>query len=191
MEVYVGIGNDGKIAGVAVGENGETPPVSDVLKPEYLSKYVGKDTADGVDNVSGASQTSVGIRKAVRAALELAPGLIGDVSAPAEGGDTPAEAPAGDLFTVTTTAKGYGQAGEVSVTVSIDADGKIAAIAVDAESETRGVGTQAQEAAYTDSWKGLGEGEAPAAISGATITSNAVQEAVAKAFAAYNASKGA
>ena len=37
----------------------------------------------------------------------------------------------------------------------------------------------------------LGEGEAPAAISGATITSNAVQEAVAKAFAAYNASKGA
>lgn len=193
MEVYVGIGNDGKIAGVAVGENGETPPVSDVLKPEYLSKYVGKDSPDGVDNVTGASQTSVGIKKAVRAALELAPGLIGDASAPAEGGDAPAEgeAPAGDLFTITTTAKGYGQAGEVSVTVSIDADGKIADIAVDAESETRGVGTQAQEAAYTDSWKGLGEGEAPAAISGATITSNAVQEAVAKAFAAYNASKGA
>ena len=45
--------------------------------------------------------------------------------------------------------------------------------------------------ASTDTWKGLGEGEAPAAISGATVTSNAVQEAVAKAFAAYNASKGA
>ncbi len=193
MEVYVGIGNDGKIAGVAVGENSETPPVSDVLKPEYLSKFVGKDSPDGVDNVSGASQTSVGIKKAIRAAMELAPGLIGDTSAPAEGGDTPAEgeAPAGDLFTTTTTAKGYGQAGEVSVTVSIDADGKIASIVVDAESETRGLGTQVQDAAYTDSWKGLGEGEAPAAVSGATISSNAVREAVAKAFAAYNASKGA
>ena len=77
------------------------------------------------------------------------------------------------------------------VTVSIDANGKIAAIEVDASIETVGVGSQAEDAAYTDSWKGLGEGEAPAAISGATITSNAVQEAVAKAFAAYNASKGA
>ena len=192
MEVFVGIGNDGKSAGVVVGENSETPPVSDVLKPEYLSKFIGKDSPDGIDNVSGASQTSVGIKKAVRAAMELAPGLIGD-AAPSEGGDAPAEGdvPAGDLFTTTTTAKGYGQSGEVSVTVSIDAEGKIASISVDASSETTGLGTQAQDAAYTDTWKGLGEGEAPAAISGATVTSNAVQEAVAKAFAAYNASKGA
>lgn len=195
MEVYVGIGNDGKIAGVVVGENSETPPVADVLKPEYLSKYIGKDSPDGIDNVSGASQTSLGIKKAVRAAMELAPGLIGDASAPADaigGADGETDIVVGDLFTVTTTAKGYrGAVGDVVVTVSIDANGKIAAIEVDASIETVGVGSQAEDAAYTDSWKGLGEGEAPAAISGATITSNAVQEAVAKAFAAYNASKGA
>lgn len=80
MNVYVGIDTKGKIAGVVVGENGETPPVSDVLKPEYLSNYVGKDSPDGVDNVSGATQTSVGIKKAIRAAMELVPGLVGDTT---------------------------------------------------------------------------------------------------------------
>lgn len=191
MEVYVGVGNDGKIAGVVIGENGETPPVSDVLKPEYLSKYIGKDSPDGIDNVSGASQTSLGIKKAVRAAMELVPGLIGDASSGSEAPAGDSEAPAGDLFTVTTSAVGYRSTGEVYVTVSIDADGKIASIKVDAGIETVGVGSQAEDAAYTDSWKGLGEGEAPAAISGATMTSDAVREAVDKAFAAYNASKGA
>lgn len=196
MDVYVGVDNSGKIAGVVIGENHETPPVSDVLKPEYLSKYVGKDSPDGVDNVSGATQTSVGIKKGIRAAMELVPGLIGDAAAPAEDanpdiGTDEGEAAGSDLFTVTTSAVGYRPTGEVYVTVSIDAEGKIANIVVDAGIETVGVGSQAEDAAYTDSWKGLGQGEAPAAISGATMTSNAVKEAVDKAFAAYNASKGA
>lgn len=193
LEIYIGVGMDGKIAGVAAGANGETPGIgSQALEPDYLKAYIGKESPDGIDNISGATETSVGVKKMVRAAMELVPGLIGDAASP-EGGEAPAEgdAPAGDLFTTTTSAKGYGQSGEVSVTVSIDAEGKIASITVDASSETTGLGTQAQDAAYTDSWKGLGEGEAPAAISGATVTSNAVQEAVAKAFAAYNASKGA
>ena len=90
MEVYVGVAPDGTIAGVAVGENAETPGFgSKALEQSYLSAYVGQTSPDDIDNISGATETSVGIKKAVRAAMELAPGLLGE-AAPAEG-EAPAE----------------------------------------------------------------------------------------------------
>ena len=90
---------------------------------------------------------------------------------------------------ITTTGKGY--MGDVIVTVTIGADGKITAMSVNADVETKGVGTKTSEAAYTDTWVGKGAGETPDAVSGATVSSNAVNEAVQKAFTAFNASKGA
>ena len=218
MEVYVGVAPDGTIAGVAVGENEETPGYgSKALEQSYLSAYIGQTSPDNIDNISGATETSVGIKKAVRAAMELVPGLLGDASAEGSA-ETPAEgeesvetmAPAGEdveiqaagvesailhsdgSMTITAAGAGYRAAvGNVYVTVTITADGVIDSLSVDASIETEGVGSLAEEASYTDSWVGLSEGEAPAAISGATVTSNAVSEAVAKAFAAFNASKGA
>lgn len=188
LELYIGIDPTGKIAGIAAGENGETPGIgSQALEPDYLKAYIGKDSPDGVSAISGATETSTGVKKMVRAAMELVPGLIGDTAA--AGGEAEESAPAVTGTAFTGTGKGY--MGDVTVTVIIDDDGKIADIVIDADNETRGVGTQASEEAYANSWKGLGEGEAPAAISGATVTSDAVRAAVAEAFAAYNAAKGA
>lgn len=193
MEIYVGVGPDGKIVGVAAGENSESVGIgSKVLEQDYLAAYVGKESPDGIDNISGATETSVGVKKLVRAAMELVPGLMGDMpGAPADaigGADGETDIVVADNV-VTATAQGYG--GDVTVVVTFDADDKIESIVVGAPNETADLGAKAAEAAYTDSWKGLGQGEAPDAISGATVTSNAVKEAVDKAFDAYITSKGA
>ena len=193
MELYIGVGPDGKIVGVAAGNHGETDGFgAEVLKEDYLSAYIGKDSPDGIDNRSGATETSVGVKKLVRAAMEMVSDLMGDVSgAPADaigGADGETDIVVADNV-VTTSAQGYG--GAVTVTVTFDENDKIASIEVNAPDETAGLGSRATEAAYTDTWKGLGQGEAPDALSGATVTSNAVKEAVDKAFDAYITSKGA
>lgn len=128
MEVYVGVDTKGKIAGVVVGENGETPPVSDVLKPEYLANYIGKTSPDDVAAVSGATQTSTGIKKAVRAAMELAPALVGDTT------------PQVDL---TVAEDGSATAVVGAVRVEIDATGKVAGVA--AADETADLASVAPE----------------------------------------------
>ncbi len=116
MEIYVGVANNGKIAGVAVGENHEAPPSPEtavVLKQDYLSSYIGKTSPDDVDNVSGATQTSRGIKKGVRTAMELAPALIGDTT------------PQVDL---TVAEDGSASAVIGAVRVEIDATGKVAGV---------------------------------------------------------------
>ena len=206
MQVYTGIGLDGKIVGVALGENTETAGLgTQTGEAAYTDQYKGKDSTDGITAVSGATQSSDGFKKAVDQALQLAANLT--ASAPAEDSSAASEAPAvsgtevelagtekavsyeDGSMAITTTGAGY--MGDVTVTVTIGADGKITAITVDASNETRGVGTKTSEAAYTDTWIGLGAGETPDAVSGATVSSNAVNEAVQKAFTAFNASKGA
>ena len=93
-------------------------------------------------------------------------------------------------YVVETTVGGYG--GEIVVTVDVDAENVITGINVGGEnfSETAGLGALAKEAAFTDQYIGesaplsLGKGETgPAdgvidAISGATITSTAVNGGV-------------
>ena len=76
MEVYTGIGPDGKIVGVALGANDETPGLgAKVGEEEYTSQYVGKDNLDGIVSISGATESSTGFHKAVQAALDLVPAL--------------------------------------------------------------------------------------------------------------------
>ena len=114
MEIYVGVGMDGKIAGVAAGANSETAGIgSQALEPDYLKAYIGKTSPDGIDNISGATETSVGVKKLVRAAMELAPSLIGD---------TP---PKVDL---TVAEDGSASAVIGAVRVEIDAAGKVAGV---------------------------------------------------------------
>ena len=207
MQVYTGIGLDGKIVGAALGENSEPAGLGTRTGgAAYTDQYKGKDSTDGITAVSGATQSSDGFKKAVDQALQLAAGLVS--SAPAEETSSEAsEAPAASgtevtlegtekaiayedgSMEITTTGKGY--MGDVIVTVTIGADGKITAMSVNADVETKGVGTKTSEAAYTDTWVGKGAGETPDAVSGATVSSNAVNEAVQKAFTAFNASKGA
>ncbi len=112
MEIYVGVGMDGKIAGVAAGANSETAGIgSQALEPDYLKAYIGKTSPDGIDNISGATETSVGVKKLVRAAMELAPALIGDT--------TP-------KVNLTVAEDGSASAVIGAVRVEIDAAGKVA-----------------------------------------------------------------
>jgi len=74
MEVYVGVDADGKIVGVALGANGESPGVgTKVGEPEHTSKFIGKDAATvaEVDVVTGATTSSGTFLSGVEKALSL------------------------------------------------------------------------------------------------------------------------
>lgn len=96
-------------------------------------------------------------------------------------------------YIVTTTSKnGYG--GDIKITVGITNEGEISGVSFLSIGETAGLGMKAKEPAFynqyvgktTDSFyvsKDGGNGEAIDALSGATITSRAVTEAVNVAIA--------
>lgn len=74
FEVYVTLADDGTIAGVEAGENGETQGIGSVAIETMPAAFVGLSTAeqiDAVDGVSGATVTSQALRDAVKMALGL------------------------------------------------------------------------------------------------------------------------
>lgn len=100
-----------------------------------------------------------------------------------------------------TEAKGYG--GTVKVMTGIDVEGNITGVVILSHSETPGLGANAERASFTDQYKQaapeggitLVKNKAPAegeveALTGATITSRAVTDAVNAAIEQYNAVKG-
>ena len=102
-------------------------------------------------------------------------------------------------YIFTTTANGYG--GEVKVMTAVSLDGTIVAIeVVDAADETPGLGQNATKSTFWEQFKGKsgelkvvksGAGENDVqALTGATITSNAVKNAVNKALSSYKLIKG-
>ena len=95
-------------------------------------------------------------------------------------------APADQTAAATASAQGFGD--EVSVTITAT-DGKLSDVQITGDKETENVGGRAITT-LRENMIASGSVEVEA-ISGATVTSNAVSEAVAKAFAAFNASKGA
>ena len=107
------------------------------------------------------------------------------VAAP-EASAQPVQEPAAqaDEKTAVSSAKGY--AGPVAVTITLNDDDTIASLAVgDADfAETQGLGTRAQDAEFTDRFIGkkvpLAAGDVDV-LAGATVTSEAVIEAVNKA----------
>lgn len=95
-------------------------------------------------------------------------------------------------MTVTAGAGGYG--GTVEVMVGIDAEGAITGVTVTNHSETPGLGTKAMTPEYLAQYTGATElasddirnGGDMDAISGATLTSNAVYGAVGAALDQFN-----
>ena len=79
----------------------------------------------------------------------------------------------------TGSATGFG--GEVTVTVTVD-ENAVTAVEVKGDKETAGIGGAAIEK-YNTSLIGVSDADAVDTVSGATITSTAVKEALAKAFA--------
>ena len=92
---------------------------------------------------------------------------------------------------ITSSARGYG--GDVVVMVGIDAQGAIRAVTVTSHSESPGVGTRVVDSAdYLARYTGLSAGgplvlgQDVDAVTGATVSSTAVIEAVNAAIEAYN-----
>ena len=94
---------------------------------------------------------------------------------------------------------GSGYGGDIEIAIGFDSEGTILAIEIVSSSETAGLGQKASEPEFKDQFEGLStdlelevtkntaaSDNEIEAISGATITSNAVTEAVNEGIAYYN-----
>ena len=159
---------DGKIAKVEVGENSETEGIGSKAIEQLPDAIVKANGTEGVDAVSGASVTSKAIFTAVEDCLNQAKGGT-DAAAATTMADGEYKA----------SAKGIG--GDVPVTVTVK-DGKIAKVEVGENSETQGIGSKAIEQLPAAIVEANGT-DGVAAVSGATVTSKAIFEAVNAALA--------
>ena len=159
--VNVTLNEDGTIATLTLDLSKQLPPVCDLCNGEaFLNQFIGKKGPfTDADIVAGATFTSEGVINALNSLF------------PAE--EAPAE-PAGEEM----TGKAKGFQSEVTVTLTVDA-GVITGIKVDSTGETKGFGTRCgEDEAFLAQFIGkkatpdLGEGIE--ALSGATVTSDAV-----------------
>lgn len=160
---------NGKIQSIAVDAPGETPDVGGAAIDKLKQRVMDAQSAE-IDGVSGATLTSDAVRGAVAKALAQAKGQPLSGNRPAEG----------DLFvpgTYEASSKGFG--GDIHVRVSVT--GKvIESVEVLDNHETVNIGTFAVEMLPE---KMLANQTVQVdALSGATVSSNAVKNAVAKAL---------
>lgn len=242
LDVLVELDADGNILNVWVGTDGQTAGIGDQAGgAEYLNQYkgvLGEAGLDSVDTISGATQSTRGVKKGVRKCIQAFVAMYPDCAAATavapEGGDAESEAASSEAAVETVTlsdeackavlpdattfeavesatsgvqaavkadtgwviqasAKGFG--GQVPVIVGLDADGAIVGVSFPENSETAGYGAQLYEegnesaAALAASLVGKSDEVAIGdvdAISGATISSKAVVEAVNTALSCYN-----
>ena len=189
VTVQVALDENGVITGLVVGDENfaETTGLGERAKESsFREQFVGKSGTlaygDGIDALSGATITSNAVMQAVNEALG---GEAAAAQPTPEPEPTPELAPA--VETLTATAQGFG--GPVEVTVGLDADGNVVSMTVGGEgfAETAGLGAKAQEAAFTNQFLGktgpfaYGENGVEA-ITGATVTSTAVMDALNSLF---------
>ena len=170
VKVTVYTDDAGVITGIEVDSANETPGFGTRCGEDeaFLNQFIGKkatpDLGEGIDVLAGATVTSNAVINAVNAAL----------TAPAAGEEK--------------VGKAQGFQSEVTVTLTVDAD-VITGIEVDASGETQGLGTRCgEDEAFLNQFIGkkatpdLGEGID--VLAGATVTSNAVINAVNAALTA-------
>ena len=191
MVVAVGFDANGGITGVWVDASGQTPGIGDqAAGQEYLDQYtgiVGEPGLDGVDTIAGATQSTRGVKKAVRKAIKAFVALVPDseaTSAPTT--QTQAlsqeevlellapgvtlsqiDAPEGlqqawkaEDGTAVLFAEGKGYEYEKSplvVAVGFDASGKTTGVWVDASGQTAGIGDKAAGSDYLSQYVGLAQ----------------------------------
>ena len=176
VKVTVTLDTDGKIATLAVDSSGETPGLGQrCMEEEFTSQFIGKAApftlGDGIDGVTSATITSTAVVEAINKAVVDA--------APAEEEQPAAAEPEG----LTAAVEGFES--DVKVTVTLDAEGKIATLSVDSSGETPGLGQRCMEDAFTSQFIGKAApftlGDGIDGVTSATITSTAVVEAINKA----------
>ncbi len=182
VTVHVTLDGDNKIRALTIDTPNETAGLGQrASEAEFTDQFIGKSGPftygeNGIDALAGATVTSNAVLKAINSAVPAA-----------EKTEEPAAEPAADDNAITAAEQGFG--GDVTVHVTLDGDNKIRALTIDTPNETAGLGQRASEAEFTDQFIGksgpftYGENGIDA-LAGATVTSNAVLNAINSAVPA-------
>lgn len=195
IDVIFGANADMSLRGVSVGgsEFKETEGLGAKAKdPAFTEQFKGKTpplTLDGdIDGISGATITSRAVTDGVNNGASKLQALIG--GAPPAGEQAPS-ASASPTAQKTANASVIGYGGPVLVSLGLDSQNAIASLTVGKArfGETEGVGGKVREEAFTGQFIGktppLAMGDVDA-VAGATISSQAVVDAVNEAYAYLN-----
>ncbi len=211
IEVIVGLGMDEKVKGVSIGDMKETPGLGTKTKsPSFLSQFKGKTKEqirlrqDGgeIDGITAATISSRAVTDGIRKGIEKYSPYLHAVETPyirkllpqaslilPLKGDTILM---GIKDTITTgyivMVKGKGFSGDIPMAVSFDTTFRIVDIWIADEKhglkETEGFGTKILSPDFKNQFKGKGEEDIDSidTITGATVSSKGVIDAVKKAF---------
>ena len=205
VSVTATITNEGTISHLVIGDDSfnETEGYgAGALEPEFIKQFVGKQlplSKDDIEAISGATITTNAVLEAINQAYEQSKADAGEVTEPTAVPETEEPEPAQpetDLADMKTATK-QGFEGPVTVKVAVNEDGSIKKLVVgdDQFKETPGLGARAQEPEFAAQFVGkvapltirkADEEETSStidAIAGATVTSQAVVDAVNEALA--------
>ena len=113
---------------------------------------------------------------------------ITDIALP-DGVSEAYRADSGDGFVFTSAAKGFD--GKVTFIIGIDKNGNITGIDMFDHSETQGLGSKIGKPDFLKNWFGSADPAKVDGITGATLTTNALRNALLQAKQAYELVKGA
>ncbi|MDO4547862.1 MAG: FMN-binding protein, partial [Clostridia bacterium] len=148
-------------------------------EPEFAAQFIGKVApfayGDGIDAIASATMTS-------NAVIEALNSLFPADEPEASAEDEVSEPETTDALIA--TAMGF--AGNVEVTATLNENGSIATLTIKAANETAGLGLKAEEPEFAAQFIGktapFAYGDGIDAIASATMTSNAVLEALNSLF---------
>ena len=184
------LNDDGTIAALVIDASTQTPGFGTrCADEEFTAQFIGKSGPftlnENVDGLTGATVTSTAAVEAINAALTSPAMAAEDLEPVATEAPAATEAPMVLENAKTATIAGFGGA-DITVQVT-DENGVITALTVDASSQTAGLGQKCAEEAFTSQFIGksapLTLGEGIDAVASATITSQAVVDAVNSLYA--------
>ena len=204
LRVMVGIGADGLITGTEVLVNNETQGLgSRVSEHDFMDQYLGKDsTLEGVQAISGTTISSNAFSNAVKTAYQIYGELAGVEVAGTEREPISDEVKAqlfpnvtefqryavdgeayraGDEGTIIVTSNA-GFAGNVTTAIGFDANGAVSGVVFTESSETEGYGAQYTQSSWIEDQIGKTSAEEISAISGSTVTYEALTKNFTEAF---------
>ena len=171
MKVAVEVDAAGKIVSVNVTEHNETPGFGADLINAGFDALVGQDIATAqIDVKSGVTMTSNGINEALKAAAAAAPA--------AEAAPFAEAAPAAEVAKVYEVAvMGMNSKHPLTLNVSVNAEGVIVAAVCTESSEDKGAPALTDEALAALVGQNIADAKYDT-VAGATVTSNAVNQAL-------------
>ena len=179
MKVAVDVDDAGKIVSVNVVEHNETPGFGADLINAGFDALVGQDIATAaIDVKSGVTMTSNGINDALKAAAAAAPAAE---AAPVE--ETAVESAVEVAKVYEVAVMGMNSKHPLMLSISVDAEGVIVAAVCTDSSEDKGAAALTEEALSALVGQNISDAKYDT-VAGATVTSNAVNQAL-DTIAAY------